>query len=168
MSIPTIDFDGETYPEFQAKGNAAKFAMPFALEVCKGLGYDIGYGRPEWKMPHAIGIDPNCPASLKGFDAMNLPDPQVDFIFSSHCLEHLDNWIEALDYWWSKLKIDGVMFLYLPHFNQKYWRPWNNRKHKHALTPEIIKAYFDKLPATCFISEEDLNSSFMVMVSKDN
>ena len=31
----TIKFNGKEYPEFQANGNAARFIMPFAKEVCK-------------------------------------------------------------------------------------------------------------------------------------
>jgi hypothetical protein len=39
----TITFNGQQYPEFQAKGNASQFAIPFAKHFCKGEGYDIGY-----------------------------------------------------------------------------------------------------------------------------
>jgi predicted SAM-dependent methyltransferase len=52
-----------------------------------------------------------------------LPDELVDYIYSSHCLEHVDNWIETLEYWIKNLKDGGILFLYLPDFSQKYWRP---------------------------------------------
>jgi hypothetical protein len=42
MPIETIDFKGNTYPKFQAEGYAAQFIIPFALKICKGVGYDIG------------------------------------------------------------------------------------------------------------------------------
>jgi len=48
-------------------------------------------------------------------------------MYSSHCLEHVDNWTNILEYWISKLKTNGILFLYLPDFSQKYWRPWNNK-----------------------------------------
>lgn len=156
-----IKFQGISYPSFQAKGNAAQFALPYALHFCKGTGYDIGYSKEEWKLPGAIGIDSNL---QNGFDADNLPDNKVDYIFSSHCLEHVDNWVKTLEYWLSKLKENGVLFLYLPDFSQKYWRPWNNRKHIHCFTPDIIKSFLeDHNCKNIFCSGIDLNNSFMVV-----
>ena len=96
-----IKFDNEYYPTFQAKGNASQFAIPYAVHYCKGKGYDIGFCKEEWKFPGAIGIDSTL---NNGFDANNLPDEQIDYIYSSHCLEHEDNWVETLEYWISKLK----------------------------------------------------------------
>ncbi len=101
------------------------------------------------------------------YDAFNLPPKKADFIFSSHCLEHLDDWVAALDYWIERLKKNGVLFLYLPHYTQEYWRPWNNRKHKNILTPEIIVDYLkSKDMKNIFSSSYDLNNSFAVMCNK--
>jgi len=162
----TINFNGKPYPEFQSKGFASQFAFPFAKHFCIGTGYDIGCNRIEWSFPNSIPIDP----VLNEYDAYNLPDKEVDYIFSSHCLEHLPNWVDALDYWISKLKSGGVLFLYLPHYDQEYWRPWNNRKHVHCFTPNIIKDYLvqNKLVHTnsIFVSERDLNHSFMAVAEK--
>jgi hypothetical protein len=82
-------------------------------------------------------------------------------------LEHLDNWVDALEYWTSVLKVGGVLFLYLPHYSQEYWRPWNNRKHLHIFTPEIIKDYMlSRGYINIFGSGPDLNNSFMVVGEK--
>jgi hypothetical protein len=90
-------------------------------------------------------------------------------VYSSHCLEHLEDWVKALDYWTSKLKVGGTLFLYLPHYNQEYWRPWNNRKHIHIFTPEIIKAYMeDRGYTNIFHSDRDMNDSFMIAGEKSN
>lgn len=162
--IDTVEFNGFSYPAFQAKGNASQFTIPFALQVCKGTGYDVGYGEEEWMLPGSFGID-----MKDGNDAMDLPEGEVDFIYSSHCLEHLPNWVDALDHWTSRLRRGGVLFLYLPHFDQQYWRPWHNRKHKHVLTPEMIQAYLldsEYCFGRIFVSQRDLNHSFMVMAEK--
>lgn len=159
--IETIQFRDHVYPTFQSQGFAAQFAFPFAQQVCKGTGYDIGCNRHAWCLPGAIPIDPLID---NRWDAYNLPDNKVDYIFSSHCLEHLRNWTEALDYWRTKLKQNGVLFLYLPHPIQQYWRPWHNRKHIHVLYPELIKDYLtDTGWKNIFVGGPDLNSSFMVM-----
>jgi len=159
-----IFFDGEKYPKFQALGNASQFAIPYAKHFCKGNGYDIGFCKEEWKLPNARGID----ISLSdGFHANNLPDNSVDFIYSSHCLEHVDNWSETLEYWISKINTGGILFLYLPDFSQKYWRPWNNKKHKHCLTPDLLKNFLlDHNMNNIFTSGIDLNNSFMIVCSK--
>jgi SAM-dependent methyltransferase len=164
MPIEVIDFKGETYPAFQASGNAARFVMPFAKEVCVGEGYDIGCAKEEWKFPNAQGIDLVFDDE---WNAYNLPNKQVDFIFSSHCLEHLDSWVEALEYWTTKLKSGGVLFLYLPHRTQKYWLPWNNRKHKHILREkEIINLLLDLGYKYVIPGHRDLNCSFTIMAEK--
>lgn len=162
--IKTIDFKGEKYPEFQSMGFSSKFAFPFALEVCKGRGYDIGCSKLEWSLPGSIPIDLSMPDE---YDAFNLPYVDIDYIFSSHCLEHIPNWVDALDCWFNALREEGVLFLYLPDYSQVYWRPWHNRKHVNIFTPEIIKAYLvDKGYKNVFVSGVDLNNSFMAMGSK--
>ena len=42
-----IEFKGEKYPGFQAFGNAAQFAIPYAHYFCNGKGYDIGCMKEE-------------------------------------------------------------------------------------------------------------------------
>ena len=163
--IETILFKGDVYPAFQAKGYAAQFAIPYAMHVCKGLGYDIGCMKKEWAFPGAIPIDKSF---FDGSEALCLPFKGVDYIFSSHCLEHLDDWVEALNYWTSLIKPGGVLFLYLPHPEQKYWLPWFNRKHRHSFTPKLIKDYMiDHSYKNIFNSEIDLNHSFMIMGEKN-
>jgi len=159
-----VEFDGEKYPFFQTIGNASQFSIPYAKHFCSGIGYDIGFCKEEWKLPGAIGID----LSLNnGYHANCLPDDKVDYIYSSHCLEHVDNWVETLELWISKLKDNGVLFLYLPDFSQKYWRPWNNRKHKHCFTPEIVHNFLiDKGMKNIILSGIDLNNSFIIVCEK--
>ena len=162
-NMEVIEFDNEVYPKFQASGNASRFIQPFAKEFCKGKGYDIGYCKEEWKLEGSFGIDIE---DRNEYDANNLPENKVDYIFSSHCLEHVDNWVETLEYWISKIKSNGVLFLYLPDFSQKYWRPWNNRKHKPCLTPDIVKNFLiDKKMDNIFCSGIDLNNSFSIVCS---
>lgn len=159
-----IHFNNHTYPMFQTFGNASQFAIPYAKHFCKGLGYDIGFCKEEWKFPGAIGID----LSLQnGYHADNLPDNEVDYIYSSHCLEHVEHWVNTLELWISKLKKNGVLFLYLPDLSQVYWRPWHNRKHNHCFTREIIESFLkDKGMNNIIFSGIDLNSSFMIVCEK--
>jgi SAM-dependent methyltransferase len=164
--VDIIEYKNKQYPKFQTEGNAAQFAIPYAKHFCKNVGYDIGCNRREWAFPGSIPID------LKfsdGFDAYKLPYDNVDYFFSSHCLEHLTDWVGALDYWKTKLKRGGTLFLYLPHYTQEYWRPWNNRKHVHIFTPKILYDYMeDRGYINIFCSEKDLNDSFMIVGQNGN
>jgi SAM-dependent methyltransferase len=168
--IRTIEHNNVTVPAFQAEGFAAQFAFPFARKVCVGAGVDIGCNRKEWAFVDrdgtpALMIDPAIPECR--FDAYNLPPMQFDYIFSSHCAEHLPDWVGALDYWATKLKRGGVLFLYLPHANSTYWRPWNNRKHLHMFIPQMLQDYLtDRGWNKIFVSECDANNSFTVFAEK--
>ena len=162
--MQVVEYKKNWYPKFQTEGNASQFAIPFAKHVCSGVGYDIGCMKPEWAFPGATPIDLDFDDP---WDADNLPPVQIDYIFSSHCLEHVPDWVVTMDYWYDNLKKEGTLFLYLPDFSQVYWRPWNNRKHKHVLTPKIIETYmFERGYKNIFVSGIDLNNSFMAMGDK--
>lgn len=156
-----INHENKLYPKFQSEGNASQFAIPFAKHFCKGVGVDVGCNRSEWCFPGAIPVDPLLNEMTH---AMNLGVSDLDFIYSSHCLEHLDSWVEAVVYWTSCLKKNGVIFLYLPDYSQTYWRPWNNKKHKHIIHKEHVTDLLKKLEYTTTISSEiDLNNSYIVV-----
>jgi SAM-dependent methyltransferase len=162
--IETIEFKGKIYPKFQSIGHASQFAIPFAKHVCKGTGVDIGCMKEEWAFPGSIPVD----LSLNnGFHALNLPQSELDYIFSSHCLEHILDWVSVMDYWYENLKEGGVLFLYLPDYSQEYWKPWNNRKHFNIFTPKIIYDYMkDRGYKNIFKSDIDLNNAFMIFGEK--
>lgn len=163
--IKTVTFKNKAYPQFQAEGNAARFAIPFAKEMLSGIGLDVGCSKLEWAFPGATPIDLSFDDEWHG---TNLPEGEYDYIFSSHCLEHIPDWTGVLDYWTTRLKVGGIMFLYLPHYSQEYWRPWNNRKHINVLSPEMLKDYFSSRNwCNIFVTEGyDLNNSFYAVAEK--
>lgn len=152
-----FEYRGQLYPEFIKHGNACQFVTPIALQFCRGEGLDIGAGR--WPLPGARPIE------LKdGGDAMDLPLGPFDFVFSSHCLEHLTNPVAALEHWKSRLKPGGVLFLYLPHPAMTYWLPQFCRKHLHAWRPEDMAQIVRDLGFVDVIhSERDLACGFSVV-----
>jgi predicted SAM-dependent methyltransferase len=161
--IDLIEFNGKKYPKFQSEGNASQFVIPFAKHICKGNGVDVGCNRIEWSFPGSFPVDP----VINEYNALNFPQENLDYIFSSHCLEHLNDWVSVMDYWYDKLKQGGTIFLYLPDYSQEYWRPWNNRKHLNIFTPEIIYDYMEnKGYKNIFKSGVDLNNSFIIIGEK--
>lgn len=169
--IKTIEYKGKHYPLLQSEGFASQYAFPFAKKIIgEGkTGYDIGCNRKEWSYPDSVPIDPEFHTV---YDAYNLPDMQVDYIFSSHALEHLRDWKEAILYWLIKLHNNGIIFLYLPNCDyQNYWA-YGNKKHVHYLNPEIISGYCEWLQSEGLISTSgvthgyDLNGSFYCVIEK--
>jgi len=159
-----LTYKGKDYPHFQAEGNASQFAIPFAKHFCKGYGIDVGCNRQEWCFPGAIGVDLNFKDENTAY---SFEYKDLDYVYSSHCLEHLPDWVTALDYWTANLKPGGVLFLYLPHYNQEYWRPFNNRKHIHMFSAESIRDYMiDRGYINVFHSDRDMNDSFMIVGEK--
>jgi len=137
--------------------NGVSGIAPTALQFCKGNGLDIGASN--WPLPGATPIGPP-----NGWDAMKLPRGEFDYVFSSHCLEHLVNPVEALEHWKTRLRPGGVLFLYLPHPEMQYWRPQNCRKHLHMFYPKDTAQMLRDLGFVGVIyGERDLAWSFAVV-----
>ena len=153
-----FEYRGKIYPDFLMKWGMSKYIIPIAQNFCKGKGVDIGPGDDPF--PGAIPVD-----ILKDdkYDAFNLPAEayELDYVFSSHCLEHVGDFVGAIEYWLTKLKSGGTLFLYLPHWDCEYWRPWNNRKHKHQFEPHHIKDCLETIGLKdVLVSERDMAHSF--------
>lgn len=152
-----FDYKGELFPEYLKHGNACQFIAPTALQFCKGDGLDVGCGA--WPLKGAAPVD-----LTRGGDAMALPPGAYDYIFSSHCLEHLADPVAALEHWRSQIRPGGVLFLYLPHPDMAYWRPQHCRKHLHSWRPEDMAQIVRDLGFVNVIhGERDLAWSFAVV-----
>jgi SAM-dependent methyltransferase len=154
-----FEYKNSLYPEYIKHGNAAQYIFPIAKKFCKGDGLDIG-GLEDCHFPGVEYIN-----KIYGGNAFNIPIKCYgwDFIFSSHCLEHLENYIKALEHWSDRLKYKGRLFLYLPHPDMEYWRPENCRKHLHVFWPYDLARVLETLNFKNIIySERDLNWSFAI------
>lgn len=116
-------------------------------------GLDIGCG-PKKVWPHLIGIDSGRDTELFGV-AMKpdivvgtaerlalFADGSADSVFSSHTLEHIDDWRAALAEWWRLVKVGGHLILYLPHRDlyPNIGQPGANPDHKHDFHPADIES----------------------------
>lgn len=116
----------------------------------RGVGLDIGAGVFKI-LPHAISVD-NC--DHEKFGHVIKPDVRVEtgekltifssqsmwFVYSSHLLEHIEDYKAALKEWWRVIKLDGKLILYLPHksFYPNIGEPGANPTHVHDFMPEDI------------------------------
>ncbi len=159
------DVDQCLYPEYLKHGNVCQFITPTAQYFCKGDGLDVGAGR--WPFPNATPVDISMD-DPNSRDAQKLPKNGErifwDYIFSSHCLEHLEDYIAALKHWQESLTPGGCLFLYLPHPDMTYWRPEYCRKHRHQFLPAQMAGTLRALGFVDVIhSERDLAWSFAVV-----
>ncbi len=159
-------YKGCLYPDYLKNGGASRYIEAIAKEFCRGYGIDVGCGA--WPLPGAVGFDIKALAhdQSKWSDAAELKvaDVSQDYIFSSHCLEHVENYVKVLEHWKSKIKPGGVLYLYLPHPDMEYWLPQNNRKHIHSFTPSgVHKLLLDLGFIDVVSSERDMYWSFSVV-----
>lgn len=160
--MQTFVYRGNVYPEYLKHGNACRFVAAIARELCTGRGIDVGCGK--WPLDGAVAFD-----IANGDDAMNLPDERYDFVFSSHCLEHLANPIAAIEHWRTRIIEGGRLFLYLPHPDMEYWLPQNCRKHLHSWRPaEMARIIKDLGFCSVMHSERDLAWGFVVTGQKSD
>ena len=124
-----------------------------AQRYCKGKGADIGAGY--WPLPGAIPVDiergPGVGRVISDFE-----DGSLDFIFSSHCLEHIEDWRSTLSEWVRKVKTGGIVFLYLPHPECEIWHPGSpfvGDGHRWVPIPEVISEALRELG--CEIIDRD-------------
>lgn len=122
----------------------------------RGRGLDLGCG-PHKVFPHAIGVD-NYKATQQ-FGVEMRPDvacdcerlevfgsASMDWVFSSHLLEHIKDYKAALKDWFRVVKQGGHLILYVPHkeLYPNVGQPGANPDHVHDFMPEdLIKAMRD-------------------------
>lgn len=154
-----FEYDGALFPSYLKTFDACRFITPTAMHFCQGKGVDVGAGK--WPLPGATPVE-----LTDGGDANALPvdNGSLDYVFSSHCLEHLHNPVAAVEHWKAKLREGGTLFLYLPHPAMTYWRPQFCRKHLHLFWPDdTVKMVKDLGFRSVISSERDLYWSFAVV-----
>lgn len=136
----------------------------------RGKGIDVGCG-PHKILPHAIGIDSCKDVELFGVDMkpdlvcedackLAIPDADLDFVFSSHLLEHIEDTQAALTEWWRCLKVGGYLVLYLPHrdFYPNIGTPGANPDHAHDFWPRDVTKEMALVPGSWdLVVEEERN-----------
>lgn len=100
---------GETFnsrPRREAEG--------FFEKYCQGRGLDIGCG-DDPLFPDIDKWDLSIAPDQEATYLRGVPDGEYDFVYSSHCLEHLDNPWMGLKHWWRVLKPGGFLIVIVPH-----------------------------------------------------
>jgi SAM-dependent methyltransferase len=124
----------KTFDRKLADGFVGKYLSgPCILDIgYRGYSLDV-----EPIVPQAIGVELDYP----GYDGRTLPfgDGTQDAVFASHCLEHIDDFGNALREWHRVLRVGGHMVIAVPHqflYEKRTTLPsrWN-ADHKRFYTP---------------------------------
>lgn len=105
-------------------GDGLRWIGRLAFSLCKGRGLDVGatFNGQRMGLPGAKVIDPSAgPARAEA-----MPDVRSgsqDFVFSSHTLEHVADPELALAEFKRVLRVNGLLFLYLPFPGHREWDP---------------------------------------------
>jgi SAM-dependent methyltransferase len=105
-----------------------RFAEGFFDKYCQGRGIDIGCGNDP-VTPIVERFDESI-GSGDAHDMIGPPRGEYDFVYSSHCLEHLGEPVRALKTWAALVKPGGYLIFTVPsrdHYEKKEEPPsrWN-------------------------------------------
>ena len=109
------------------------------------IGYRGGFGETEPIVPQAVGVDFGYP----GYDGISLPfeTNSQDAIYSSHCLEHMNNVQDVLLEWLRVLRIGGFMVITVPHqylYERKVNLPSKQPEHVRFFSPSTLLDLIEK------------------------
>lgn len=94
-------------------------------EMVKGRGVDLG-GAASPIHPDAILVDLSKRDALGReiiFNKIEDVPGSLDYIFTSHCLEHIEDYRSVLKNCRKKLKSNGIIFIHVPAYTCSRWLP---------------------------------------------
>ena len=166
-------------PDIPQENEASKIKYEI-VQYTRGRGLDLGCGK--YKLyPHFIGVDNGHHWGSHGIDIVAdcedlsiFADGVLDFVFSSHLLEHIKDAAAALKEWWRVLAVGGHLVLYLPHkdFYPNIGEEGANPDHEHDFTPDDIIGYMKGLKGWDLLVNEErsggMEYSFLQVYRKRN
>jgi len=141
---------GENVGEESRRTYTTKLYDGFWNRYCQGTGLDIGYtgylANIHPILPQAVGIDTNYP----GYKGVILPfeNNSQNYVYSSHCLEHITDDVGALKEWHRVTRVGGYIIITVPHrdlYEKKLDLPSNyNADHKRFYTSASLLTSIEK------------------------
>ena len=136
-----------------SKSYKRKCSDGFFDKFMQGLGCELGY---EGYHDKALPILPNCDGydmKTPGYDGKRIPveDGYYDYVYSSHTLEHISDFKQAIQEWFRVIKVGGHIITVVPHrdlYEKKLTKPSRyNEDHKRfyqtsTLEPNSFRVRF--------------------------
>ena len=149
-----------------------KLESGFFYKYMSGKGAELGYAG---YIPNVIPILENCDGydlNTPGYDGKNIPVPDgyYDYLYSSHFLEHVGDYISMIKEMFRVVKPFGYIITSVPHkwlYEKKETLPSRfNEDHRRFYTPaSLIKEFEDALPINSFrvrhMQDNDQNHDYL-------
>ena len=116
-----------------SKAKERRLRDGFFDRFCVGRGLDIGHGG-DYVLDGCDGWEINCGDAK---DLSKIPDSYYEWVYSSHCLEHLTDPVVAIGNWWRVLKPGGYLIVVVPDedlYEQGVFPSRFNADHKFTFT----------------------------------
>ena len=112
----------------------------------RGKGIDIGSGDDCLKIPEGT-VRPWDVADGDAQLMSGLPDNEFDFVYSSHCLEHMRDVPETLRNWTRILRPGGHLYFVVPDYilyEKMTWPSMYNTDHKQSFSFLITREHVQR------------------------
>lgn len=114
-----------------------------------GDGIDIGAGPDPLVLPEGTGTVTAWDIGDGDAQLMSgIPSDRYDFVYSSHCLEHMREIPEALTNWARIVKPDRFLYIVVPDYTlyeQHSWPSRYNGDHKHSFSMHLERTSVDRI-----------------------
>ena len=148
---------------------AAPLIRTLVARFCLGPGIEIGAGKePCCPRDRTLFLDKNIGDKdatenadlISDASKIPLPDESMNFVFSSHVLEHMQNTIATLKEWMRVLRPGGVIFLVLPHAHRTLDRCRQLTSLEHHIADERLgdepdRTHFEEMKAGWIAAGDD-------------
>jgi len=102
----------------------------------KGVGIDVGAGKAALEVPNGT-VRAWDRDDGEGQLLESVTDKSLDFVYSSHCLEHLKDVVVALTNWVRVTRSGGHLYVVVPDytlFEHHLWPSTVNPNHRHSFS----------------------------------
>lgn len=140
-----------------SKSYQDKLENGFFSKYMSGLGCEIGYAG---YVEGTVTISENCHGyelNTPGYNGKDIPVPAgyYNWVYNSHCLEHISDYAQAIREWHRVTKVGGYIVIVVPHrdlYEKKLNLPSQfNEDHKRFYTSaSLLKEIEDCLPINSY------------------
>ncbi len=124
---------GKCFEKRRSRGDFGRYLV--------GHGIDIGCGEDPLQGP-GVTVDPWDLLDGNAEDLRGIKDASYDFVYSSHCLEHMRSVTRALEHWTRVLKPGGCLYVAVPDYSlyeKERFPPRYNSDHKHSFSIHLSR-----------------------------
>lgn len=139
----------ESKSTYSQKIKSGFFEKYLAGDVVLDIGYRGSRADAVPVVPKAIGIELDYP----GYDGRRLPfdSGSVDTVYSSHCLEHIADYVGAYLDWMRVLKVGGYIVTVVPHmylYERRSHPPskWNGDHKRFYTASRLLREVEESIP----------------------